>query len=228
MHFPVIVITETDNEADNISALLAPYCESAGAEKYVELRYPEVKKALLGICEKSTEWYVLALAEALDQDDIGFIRELNEEIGFFDEINEQGDAVSDYNPLGKWDFWGYGGRWMKILNGECMCRLKDFPRIRNEDTEEILKEKFPMIYEGWEGKAADRGPGSSAFLQFLKTHYCYALVTPSGDWIEPGRYAWWLGALAAKEADIDWVEEFNRILDGFPGDYYANLIDCHI
>lgn len=133
------------------------------------------------------------------------------------------------NPLSKWDYYGFGGRWTAILNGETWCYLKDFPRVRNEDSEAVLKEKFPQLYELW--LKYDKTPlsGSDAFLKFIKTKFCYALLSPSGEWFEPGRrYAWWLGASAGKEEDIDWVEEFNKIMDGYPGDYYVQLIDCHI
>ena len=142
--------------------------------------------------------------------------------------NENNADEGEYNPLAKWDYWGYGGRWTSILNGENWCFLKDFPRIRNEDPEAVLKEKFPQLHEAWESKFKAPGSDSGTFLQFLKKHYCYALLLPSGEWIEPGRYAWWLGALAEKEEDVDWVEKFNEILDRYPGDYWIQLIDCHI
>ena len=46
----------------------------------------------------------------------------------YDENNK--DEADDYNPLSKWDYYGFGGRWTAILNGETWCYLKDFPRVR--------------------------------------------------------------------------------------------------
>ena len=85
-----------------------------------------------------------------------------------------------------------------------------------------------MIWEGWAEKKEPRPTNSRAFHDFLKAYYCYALLTPSGEWIEPGRYAWWLGTAAEKEENIDWPEKFNSILDSFPQDHKVTLIDCHI
>ncbi|MCR5796160.1 MAG: hypothetical protein K6G61_12540 [Solobacterium sp.] len=62
----------------------------------------------------------------------------------------------------------------------------------------------------------------------IRTMRPFVLVTPEGEWIEPGRDAWWLGAAAAKEADTDWREEFSRIIRGYPDTYRATVIDCHI
>ena len=227
MHFPVIVITEKAEEAV-IYELLAPYYENLGSDTYMELPYPELKKYLDRFCSSELPPYGSELRDALDADDISALREINDKWGIFDEITEQGTALNTYNPRAKWDFWGFGGRWVSILNGNVECRLKDFPRIRNEDTEAVLKEKFPMIWEGWAEKNEPRPTNSRAFHDFLKAYYCYALLTPSGEWIEPGRYAWWLGTAAEKEENIDWPEKFNPILDSFPQDYKVTLIDCHI
>ena len=62
----------------------------------------------------------------------------------------------------------------------------------------------------------------------IRTMRPFVLVTPEGKWIEPGRDAWWLGALAAKEDDTDWRKEFSRIIGGYPETYWATVIDCHI
>jgi len=62
----------------------------------------------------------------------------------------------------------------------------------------------------------------------IRTMRPFVLVTPEGKWIEPGRDAWWLGGLSAKEEDIDWRKEFSRIIGGYPETYRATVIDCHI
>ena len=228
MHFPVFVISKPDSDEAAILDLLRPYDENLGCEAYITVKYPEVKEYISGLYESQTGLYSPSLRTALECDDIETIRKLNDTYCFYDEIDEQGNGLTTWNPRGKWDYYGYGGRWSAILNGEIWCRLKDFPRIRNNDTEETLKEKFPALYEKWEKHEKTPVSGSRAFFQFLKTRYCYVLVTPSGEWIEPGRYAWWLGTSAGAEKDIDWIEEFNRILDSYPGDFSVTLFDCHI
>ena len=56
----------------------------------------------------------------------------------------------------------------------------------------------------------------------------FVLVTSEGEWIEPGRDAWWLGTLAFQEKDTDWRQEFSRILKEYPETYRAVVLDCHI
>ena len=45
----------------------------------------------------------------------------------------------------KYDYWGQGGRYDWMLGGEVNCRLEDFPMIRPDDTEKVLKQKCPVF-----------------------------------------------------------------------------------
>ena len=45
-----------------------------------------------------------------------------------------------------------------------------------------------MIWGRWAEKDDFRPKDSRAFLDYLKTYYCYAPLTPAGEWIEPSRY----------------------------------------
>lgn len=228
MHYPVIVVSESPDEAV-ILDLLAPYDENITVAPYAEMSYAEVKAYLYGVCKDWEAPEARPIAAALDADDIETLRRYNnEQFHFFQGMNEKGEALTNYNPKSKWDYKAFGGRWTALLNGEYQCRLKDFPRIRPKDTKKDLKKKFPMIYESYQKKQAPVEYVEGTFRNHLKLNFCYALLLPSGEWIEPGQYAWWLGALAEREENVDWIRKFNQILDALPQDDWVTLIDCHI
>ena len=129
-----------------------------------------------------------------------------------------------YDPEGdhKYDYWSQGGRYTWMLGGKCSCTLADFPMIRPEDTEAELRDKCPHLWQAWK-----ENPKGQTCGECFRTWFCFCLVLPDGTWLEPGRNAWWLGAWAEKEEDIDWVAEFGRIIDSCPRDWYINIIDCH-
>ena len=212
MHFPVMVLTEK-GDYQSVRNLLAPFDEHLAAETYVEFTYPELKEKLDRMCwEEYDGRYYDRLREALENDDIEEIRAINREFDLFFDINERGEALDGYNPQKKWDFWGGGGRWPLILNGKVWCLLKDFPRIRDNDTESELGDKFPMYYDRWK-ETQSRSQNRTDFLHYLKEHCRYDLLTPDGSWLEPKG---------------DWTVRYNQILDSYPQDWTATLVDCHI
>ena len=94
--------------------------------------------------------------------------------------------------------------------------------IRPEDTEEVLKRKCEHLWKAWK-----ENPKGQTCEECFRTWYCFCLVLPDGTWLEPGRNAWWLGTWAEHQEDIDWVVEFGKIIDSYPGDWYINIVDCH-
>ena len=129
----------------------------------------------------------------------------------------------------KYDYMSCGpGRWDLLLNGRAGCPLKDYAMIRNTDTEEDLQRKFPECYRYWlEEKEKNGLKDYSSAMDYFKKRWCFSLVTPDGEWKEPGKLAWWLGTFIKYEPDIDWVDEFGKIIDSYPGDYWITLVDCH-
>ena len=141
-------------------------------------------------------------------------------IGPYNEDPEAPLYREDYAD--KFDYWSQGGRYSWMLGGDFCCMLKDFPMIRAEDTEEDLKRKCEYLWQAWK-----KDPKGQTCLECFRNWFCFCLVLPDGTWLEPGRNAWWLGALAAEEKEIDWVAEFGKILDSYPPEWYINLVDCH-
>lgn len=229
MHYPVVVITEKGDE-QSVRDLLALFDVNRAAEARVICGYDAVKERLDRACW-DTDYvdgrYYERLRAALDRDDIEEIRAVNKEIAFFDDINAQGEALEGFNPQGRWDFYGFGGRWEHLLNGRIICRLEEFPRIREGETEEQMAGKFPVFYERWQKEISNR-TAETAFVDYLKKHAAYALLTPEGRWYEPGADTEWYGRRINKPEEGDWLAIFNRILDSYPQTWYASLMDCHI
>ena len=146
--------------------------------------------------------------------------EIYDRIGHYNE--DEDDPMYREDWPHKFDYWAQGGRYDWMLGGELSCKLSDFPMIRPEDTEEELKRKCEHLWKAWK-----ENPKGQTCEECFRTWYCFCLVLPDGTWLEPGRNAWWLGTWAEKQEDIDWVVEFGKIIDSYPGDWYINIVDCH-
>ena len=142
-------------------------------------------------------------------------------IGPYSEVPDDPMYQEDHDH--KFDYWAQGGRYDWMLSGDLHRALKDFPMIRPGDTEETLKLKCPRLWEAWK-----KNPQGQTCEECFRTWFCFCLVLPDGTWLEPGKYAWWLGAYVKYEKDIDWVAEFGKILDSYPRDWYINIVDCHV
>ena len=227
----MMVITEKGDE-QSIRRLVSAFDIRLAAETRVECGYEEVKEKMEKIYwsgECCDPFYADRLKEALDQDDIAEIRAVNREIELFDDISEQGEGLEGYNPRGRLDFYGIGGggRWGGLLNGKPDCRLADFPRIREGETESTLAGKYPILHGKWRKEYEGR-PGSPGFADYLIKYASYALATPEGECHEPGTEANWYGPRINPPEKGIWTERFNRILDSYPQDWYVTLVDCHI
>ena len=47
------------------------------------------------------------------------------------------------------------------------------------------------------------------------------------EWIEEGKMGWWAIVTGGKDNDT-WKEEYQKIYDSIPEDYYLTVVDCHI
>ncbi|MBQ7183306.1 MAG: hypothetical protein IJR97_04905 [Clostridia bacterium] len=147
--------------------------------------------------------------------------DIYDRIGPYTEAEDNPLYQEDHDH--KFDYWGQGGRYAWMLGGDFHRALRDFPMIHPEDTEEELRAKCPALWEAWK-----KDPKGMTCEECFRSRFCFSLVLPDGTWLEPGKSAWWLGALAAYEKDIDWEVEFGKILDSCPRDWYINIVDCHI
>ena len=73
--------------------------------------------------------------------------DIYDRIGPYTEVEDDPMYQEDHDH--KFDYWGQGGRYAWMLGGDLHRKLKDFPMIRPEDTEEELREKCPALWEAW-------------------------------------------------------------------------------
>ena len=228
----IVIITENKPDRNDFDNILAPYSEDFKAEPHVSSTYKEVKAYLRQVSLFMAEEPKSELLEALDKDDIGTIRYYNlkyqDEFNKFCDINKYGEGITDANPNVKWEYWRMGGKDIALFNGKNSIPLNEIPRAYPGDTEEVLKEKFPRMYDLWlEQKSFDKHFRKGIDQQNYPTFYdyiCYrqpiAVVMPDGSWNEYTKYN-----LYDIEKRRETFGKFNRILDNLPENYYATLIE---
>jgi hypothetical protein len=52
-------------------------------------------------------------------------------------------------------------------------------------------------------------------------------VVKDGEWFEKGEMGWWACVSNEKE-EAKWQEEFNKLVEGLPGNTLLTIVDCHI
>jgi len=169
-----------------------------------------------------------------------------------EECNGTGKYSTTYNPHSKWDWWTIGGRWTGYLRPDydpttdprnlatCVwCRgtgqrndtLGQQERIkdptytcngcRGTGKEVVFPSKYAPPPEG--GNVAP----VSHVLKLLdagENVLPFAMVRPSGEWLEKGKMGWW--AIVSDEKE-NWKQTGRAILEEY-ADHYAIVVDCHI
>lgn len=168
--------------------------------------------------------------------------------------NENGDILSTYNPNSKWDWWCVGGRWSGLLrvkdeNGNITD--DDEGKIKDIDFSPSTEES--ASHERWwdvviGGAPLEEGEDKFSFLLWEKTkeeiietygtkenyvtEKCkfrtYALLTPEGEWFEPGKMGWWAMTTETPESIKDYNKFFDDFLAKADPEWTLTIVDCHI
>lgn len=174
---------------------------------------------------------------------------------YIEECDIDGNEWSTYNPNSKWDWYSIGGRWCDALRtlegerGDCL-RLKDWDynyidpsyvahysrywevAVEGADRTEEEKEnnKFLFLYKP--EYYIEKYGNKSNFIKSQLTFSTYALLTPDGEWLEPGKMGWWGISGADPKDEGDWEANFTNLIDFIKEKYgdecYVTLVDCHI
>lgn len=130
------------------------------------------------------------------------------------------------NPNAKWDWWQIGGRWQdKLLHKDgtrCnTCQLKDIDwegmkRMHVEDA----KKHNASLPEG----APDFFKESEEPEEFRT----YAILTPDGEWIEPGEMGWFGSSSETAESRKEYNDKYDKVLKEANQDLWLTVVDCHI
>ena len=166
-----------------------------------------------------------------------------------DMIGEDGNEYLTYNPESRWDWWDIGGRWsysLRDYEGEYHDTLRiadwDYNYIDPEDVT-YYSRFWEILVEGAEPTEEEKNKhwslykpeyyiekygNKSNFIKTQLTFSTYALLTPDGEWLEPGKMGWW-GISGADPADAGkWERDFVSLIETFNKDYYITIVDCHI
>jgi hypothetical protein len=215
-------------------------CKNEGHAKYISEDFP-----------KRLEWTDEELyAEAIKYE--------NEE-----DIGSEGEIYSTYNPLSKWDYYTEGGRWdgclpIKIENptvkkvtimGDVEYVEEEYTFVNSADLKDVAFDRLPSrsemddYYRKWahimeedtdyKRFMIEKHKDFAGYLKDMTKFSTYAIVTPDGNWHEPGKMGWW-GMSGASDDD---EEKFKKVffekyikpyLDKEDGSYTITMVDCHI
>ena len=169
-----------------------------------------------------------------------------------EECRGSGKKETTYNPKSKWDWWQVGGRWNGFLNPEYKpendpqnfedCFVCKGSGLRNDELGRQQREKDPT-YKcngcngagrrlkwptawAWPGDGGNLAPVSEILRMLDEGHDLipFALVRPSGEWLERGEMGWW--AVVTNEKD-NWKRAARSILEEY-NESWAIVVDCHI
>lgn len=215
MHYKVLVL------GDNVEELLAPYNENIEVAPYVDKTFEECRETL-----EKMERRTISDKEVLDYYD--------------DELDEDGNLISTYNPKSKWDWYIIGGRWSdeETEYGETVGTTEwKYPKEHLEKAE-----KFWIDWV--EGKNREKY-GNDCFMyrpeyyiekyknldNYIKAKTYkvgYAIVTPDGEWHEPGQMGWF-SSLGDMEDELDFeINAYDKYIKNLPADTPVYVVDCHI
>lgn len=188
------------------------------------------------------DWYRRILSANTDED-------FYEIEVYHDMIGENGNEYSTYNPDSKWDWWDIGGRWYKSLrdyhgNYHNTLRISDwdynyiypegiekysrFWEIVVEGAEPTEEEKKEFVLRYKPEYYIEKYGNKSNYIKAMMTFSTYALLTPDGEWLEPGKMGWFGVSCADPVDEGKWERDFTSLIDTFDKDMYITVVDCHI
>lgn len=163
-------------------------------------------------------------------------------------LDEEGNLLSTYNPESRWDYY-------RVMESYTAKAIKELIRNKLEnyssDIDELVwrvivegredlqgttlstgdrfmlfwgmpsKEEMIRLYGNLDGYIAHRKKAIASLS--------YTVMTPDGEWHEPGTVGWWGTSSASAEDESQWNANFyDRFIKDLPDDTTVMLIDCHI
>ena len=163
-------------------------------------------------------------------------------------VDEEGNLYSTYNPNSKWDWYSVGGR----FGGELLRKDGEYTdeAYASELNFERDEESYKSYLRFWEIAVEDAPleEGEEApFVLYKKEYYLdtyktkenfadvcsrpifHAVVTPDGEWHEPGQMGWF-SSLAEPDDTFEWNRKFydTYLKPAIENNWHVTLVDCHI
>ena len=257
-HFTVGVIVDSVDE-ETIDKILAPYSENIEVPPYIDITKEEIinnakqrKNEYLKAIEKGEQlkdWQLEYINANTDEEIYNLERYETE------EFDENGNQLSRYNPLSKWDWWQIGGRWSGELcvkgNWANYGKIKDIEFDKMPDNKQKIYDNAILF---WELFVDEREPINDKEKEFKQNEFClykkeyyinrygskenyasscatwstHSFVDVNG-WHECGDMLWWGMDDSTKYSEALYRAELNKaLIDPKNQDKYLVIVDCHI
>lgn len=168
-----------------------------------------------------------------------------EEIKYYesDEISEDGGIYSTYNPKSRWDWYEVGGRWKNMLiinnpyNPESTIRansalVKDIRwDLMIEESKKHIEPYEDYIKTSFYSKEylEQVYPTEKEYMRDMIEFNTYAVLTPDGEWHEPGKMGWWGISCATPEEERQFSEKYKeQFIKTANPEWELTIVDCHI
>lgn len=131
-----------------------------------------------------------------------------------DELDDEGNLLSTYNQLSKWDWYSIGGRWAgSVLNATTTIH----------HPEQVMSPK-------WTQPAWDELSGGVDVIRkrdLLQRRSTFAFLDRDGQWHEKGRMGWF-GMVADEQEQQVWDDQLTALVDKVEADDWLVVVDVHI
>jgi hypothetical protein len=228
-HFRMAVIrTET---SPSVETLLDPYSENKRVSPYVDITKDEM---LIRLTDE--------IARIRDAIDDGHVSRYNEELmahanddsetllawyaergGY--ERDEDGNFLTTYNPNSKYDYFS------EIET----IPLAEWETCTTDATEEELRNEWREFSTKGDGfynsrYYLERYGDEDTYVKVCLLPVGWGVVTPDGEWHEPGQVGWFGTDDSTAESIRDWVNLFHeRFIEPYNRDgVTVTILDCHI
>ena len=169
-----------------------------------------------------------------------------------DENIPDEDAEFGYysNPNAKWDWYQEGGRWNNSIKTKSgvfcnSCKISEVDFTPDERNMKINRRFWEIVIDKEPLKEGEKEPFCFYTEEYLKKLYgdketyalcnsvfsTYSILTPDGEWLDPGAMGWFGFSLATANEEREWYKSYQSIIKKFAEenpDYVVTLVDCHI
>lgn len=154
------------------------------------------------------------------------------------------------NPNAKWDWFEIGGRWnnsIKTKSGAFCnsCKISEIDFTPDERDMEMNRRFWEIVVDKEPLKEGEKEPFCFYTEEYLKKLYgdketyalckstflTHSILTPDGEWLEPGTMGWFGISSATSNEEREWQKSYQSIIEKFAEenpDYVVTLVDCHI
>lgn len=229
-HFRVAVLQTPDSP--EFHELMAPYDENLEVEPRIDVTRDEairIARERIGEAKARIE---TGESRSRDENMVAHEGDADEDLlrWFADDYcnqdtDEYGNLLTTYNPNSKWDYYGE----IETLT------FDEWLASGSEYSEEELRKEWKVLSTRGDGLFnkryyLDRYGDEDTFVKACMLPDGWAVVTPDGEWCEPGQVGWWGMDSSEPETWRKWVDGFHgRFVEPYDRDATTVVIvDCHI